>query len=121
MTCRNDQMTSKPGLRTCLGRILAGGCRLARRSPAGRWGEVGLGAGGERGDLVAETGDGTEVWMCTSAIYSPGVEKNIWVAWVPTQYASLGTSLGVSSEWGDRNGVVVEMPFVDPKKQIPLS
>ena len=51
----------------------------------------------------------------------PGCKKNIGYAWVPTQYANHGTSLGVSSEWGDRNAVVVEMPFVDPKKEIPVS
>ena len=65
--------------------------------------------------------DGTQVGMVTPAIYSPRLERNIGFAWVPAQYASLGTSLGVSSEWGDRNALVVEMPFVDPKKQIPLS
>lgn len=65
--------------------------------------------------------DGSEVGSVTSAIYSPRLNKNIGYAWVPTQYASLGTSLGVASEWGERNAVVVEMPFVDPKKEIPVS
>jgi hypothetical protein len=37
------------------------------------------------------------------------------------EYAAAGTSIGVESEWGPRNGVVVEMPFVDPGKQIPVS
>ena len=67
------------------------------------------------------TADGAEVGKVTSAIYSPRLEKNIGYAWVPTQYANHGTSLGVSTEWGDRNAVVVEMPFVDPKKEIPIS
>jgi aminomethyltransferase len=67
------------------------------------------------------TADGAEIGKVTSAIYSPRLEKNIGYAWVPTQYANHGTSLGVSTEWGDRNAVVVEMPFVDPKKQIPLA
>ena len=31
-----------------------------------------------------------------------------------------GTTLAVASEWGDRGATVVEMPFVDPKKQIPV-
>ena len=65
--------------------------------------------------------DGAEIGKVTSAIHSPRLEKNIGFAWVPTQYANHGTSLGVDSEWGDRNAVVVEMPFVDPKKQIPLA
>jgi aminomethyltransferase len=67
------------------------------------------------------TADGAQVGMVTSAIYSPRLKENIGYAWVPTQYANHGTSLGVSSEWGDRDAVVVEMPFVDPKKEIPVS
>jgi aminomethyltransferase len=69
-------------------------------------------------DVVA---DGTRIGKVTSAIYSPRLRKNIGFAWVPVEYASLGTSLGVETEWGPRSGVVVEMPFVDPGKQIPLS
>jgi aminomethyltransferase len=65
--------------------------------------------------------DGTRVGMVTSAIYSPRLEKNIGYAWVPTDRAAPGTSLSVDTEWGSRTGVVVEMPFVDPKKQIPVS
>ena len=67
------------------------------------------------------TADGAQIGMVTSAIYSPRLKKNIGYAWVPTQYAELGASLGVTSEWGERNAVVVEMPFVDPKKEIPVS
>ncbi len=67
------------------------------------------------------TADGSPIGQVTSAIYSPRLQKNIGFAWVPTEYASHGTSLGVASEWGDRDAVVVEMPFVDPKKEIPIS
>jgi glycine cleavage system aminomethyltransferase T len=67
------------------------------------------------------TADGTPIGKVTSAIYSPRLEKNIGFAWVPTEYAALGTSLGVQTEWGERSGVVVQMPFVDPSKQIPIS
>jgi hypothetical protein len=28
--------------------------------------------------------------------------------------------LRVDSEWGQRQATVVDMPFVDPKKQIPV-
>jgi aminomethyltransferase len=65
--------------------------------------------------------DGTVIGKATSAIFSPRLRKNIGYAWVPTQYASLGTSLEIDTEWGARGGVVVEMPFVDPSKQIPIS
>ena len=65
--------------------------------------------------------DGAEVGMVTSAIHSPRLEKNIGFAWVPSELAALGSSLRVATEWGDRRATVVEMPFVDPKKTIPVS
>jgi aminomethyltransferase len=64
---------------------------------------------------------GTQVGKVTSAIYSPRLEKNIGFAWVPSGLAELATSLDVASEWGDRSATVVDMPFVDPKKTIPVS
>jgi aminomethyltransferase len=57
----------------------------------------------------------------TSAIYSPRLERNIGFAWVPIGRSELGTSLAVKTEWGDRRATVVQMPFVDPNKQIPVS
>ena len=65
--------------------------------------------------------DGAEVGKVTSAIYSPRLEKNIGFAWVPKELAEPGSSLKVATEWGDRGATVVEMPFVDPKKTIPIS
>lgn len=61
------------------------------------------------------------VGKVTSAIHSPRLGANIGFAWVPTELSALGTELGVSSEWGERRATVVDMPFVDPKKQIPVS
>ena len=61
------------------------------------------------------------VGTVTSAIHSPRLGANIGFAWVPTGLSALGTQLAVSSEWGERGATVVEMPFVDPKKQIPLA
>ncbi|HET9311628.1 MAG TPA: glycine cleavage T C-terminal barrel domain-containing protein [Actinomycetota bacterium] len=57
----------------------------------------------------------------TSAIHSPRLAKNIGFAWVPADRSENGTSFRVDSEWGSRGATVVEMPFVDPKKQIPVS
>ena len=65
--------------------------------------------------------DGEVVGTVTSAIHSPRLGANIGFAWVPTDLSALGTEVGVSSEWGERRGTVVEMPFVDPQKQIPVS
>jgi hypothetical protein len=44
-------MTSKPGPSARPGMSLAGACRLARRCPAWRWRELGLGSGVERVNL----------------------------------------------------------------------
>jgi glycine cleavage system aminomethyltransferase T len=57
----------------------------------------------------------------TSAIYSPRLERNIGFAWLPVERSTLGERLTVETEWGPRSGNVVEMPFVDPSKQIPVS
>jgi aminomethyltransferase len=65
--------------------------------------------------------DGAVVGQATSAIHSPRLEKNIGFAWLPSDLADLGTSLQVATEWGERSATVVEMPFVDPKKTIPVS
>ena len=68
------------------------------------------------------TSDGAEVGKVTSAIYSPRLEKNIGYAWLPTRATrTRARRRRVETEWGDRNARVVEMPFVDPKKTIPVS
>jgi glycine cleavage system aminomethyltransferase T len=62
-----------------------------------------------------------EIGMVTSAIYSPRLEHNIGFAWLPVQRSTFGARVTVDTEWGARSGTVVEMPFVDPGKQIPVS
>ena len=57
----------------------------------------------------------------TSAIYSPRLRANIGYAWLPTDRSTLGAAITVDTEWGIRTGTLVEMPFVDPSKQIPVS
>jgi glycine cleavage system aminomethyltransferase T len=64
---------------------------------------------------------GDEIGRVTSAIYSPRLERNIGFAWLPVKRSTLGERLTVETEWGPRSGTVVEMPFVDPSKQIPVS
>jgi glycine cleavage system aminomethyltransferase T len=66
--------------------------------------------------------DGDEtIGSVTSAIHSPRLERNIGFAWLPSDRSTLGAHVGVRTEWGDRTATVVEMPFVDPSKQIPVS
>jgi glycine cleavage system aminomethyltransferase T len=64
---------------------------------------------------------GEKIGKVTSAIYSPRLRKNIGYGWLPASQSRVGTKVMVESEWGRRMGTVVEMPFVDPKKQIPIS
>jgi glycine cleavage system aminomethyltransferase T len=61
------------------------------------------------------------VGKVTSAIYSPRLDRNIGYAWLPAEASSLGATIRVRTEWGDRTGTLVEMPFVDPSKQIPIA
>ncbi len=65
--------------------------------------------------------DSGVVGKVTSAIHSPRLGKNIGFAWVPADRSADGTTFRVESEWGSRSATVVDMPFVDPKKQIPVS
>jgi aminomethyltransferase len=65
--------------------------------------------------------DGERIGKVTSAIHSPRLEKNIGFAWLPAERSTIGRTVTVESEWGARSATVVEMPFVDPSKQIPVS
>jgi aminomethyltransferase len=67
------------------------------------------------------TDGGQKIGKVTSAIYSPRLGKNIGYAWLPTPTSQLGATISVETEWGARTGTIVEMPFVDPNKQIPVS
>jgi aminomethyltransferase len=64
---------------------------------------------------------GETIGKVTSAIFSPRLGKNLGFAWLPTERSALGTTVEVQTEWGMRGATVVEMPFVDPGKQIPVS
>jgi glycine cleavage system aminomethyltransferase T len=63
--------------------------------------------------------DGERVGKVTSACHSPRLEKNIGYAMVPIEHAELGTELEVEVAGDRRQATVVEMPFIDPKKEIP--
>jgi glycine cleavage system aminomethyltransferase T len=65
--------------------------------------------------------DAQEVGTVTSAIYSPRLTANIGFCWLPAAASREGQAITVATEWGDRTATVVEMPFVDPSKSIPVS
>jgi len=69
----------------------------------------------------AASNGGQVVGKVTSAIYSPRLKKNIGYCWLPTSQSSMGSTVQVETEWGQRTATVVEMPFVDPNKTIPVS
>jgi len=64
---------------------------------------------------------GEQIGKVTSAIHSPRLGKNIGYCWLPADRSSEGVSVTVRTEWGERSGTVVPMPFVDPDKTIPVS
>jgi glycine cleavage system aminomethyltransferase T len=70
-------------------------------------------------DFFPVTHRGERVGHVTSACHSPRLEKNIGYAMVPIELAQHGTELEVEVAGERREGVVVEMPFIDPKKEIP--
>jgi glycine cleavage system aminomethyltransferase T len=62
---------------------------------------------------------GARIGQVTSSCYSPRLEKNIGFAMVPIELAELGTELDVEVPSGRTSAVVVQRPFIDPKKEIP--
>jgi aminomethyltransferase len=57
----------------------------------------------------------------TTALYSPRLEKNIGYAWLPVELAENGQLVMVDTPEGERPATVVQMPFIDPMKEIPKS
>ncbi|MDF2977496.1 MAG: glycine cleavage system protein [Actinomycetospora sp.] len=69
--------------------------------------------------FTVRDGTGEVVGSVTSACWSPRLERNIGLAMVATPSTPLGTELVVATLDDTRDGVVVEKPFVDPRKQTP--
>jgi aminomethyltransferase len=89
---------------------------------------VGVEIGGERLgsyidgsmiDFFPVSKNGDPIGNVTSACYSPRLDKNIGYAMVPIEFADLGTDLEVETPGGRTSAVVVQKPFIDPKKEIP--
>ncbi len=64
------------------------------------------------------TVDGETAGKVTSAVHSPRLDKNIALAMITTERASIGTAVDIDSNTGPRSATVVERPFFDPKKSI---
>jgi len=60
----------------------------------------------------------TPVGKVTSAVYSPRLKKNIALAMVTADAATLGASVEVDMAGEIRSATIVPKPFYDPKKSI---
>ena len=65
--------------------------------------------------------DGSKVGTVTSAIYSPRLEKNIALGLVSAGHTDIGTELIVDKLGETRSGLVVPIPFHDPKKSLAVA
>ena len=64
---------------------------------------------------------GREVGRVTAGAWSPRLERNIGYAWVPIDFATVGTVLEITTPSGPVPATVGPLPFVDPRKEIPKS
>ena len=62
--------------------------------------------------------DGAQIGTVTSAVYSPRLKKNIALGILKVMHADTGTKLTVDKLGETRSGVVVPIPFYDPKKAL---
>ena len=63
---------------------------------------------------------GKEIGYVTSKCYSPRLKKNIAFAFIPIEYSNKGSKIIINSPYGNLESIVVDLPFWDPNKQIPL-
>jgi aminomethyltransferase len=65
--------------------------------------------------------DGRPVGTVTDLIWSPRLEKNIGYVWLPIELSGAGTPLEIvapdGGQWAAQSAAI---PFLDPKKQVPL-
>ena len=65
--------------------------------------------------------NGAQVGTARSVVYSPRLKKNIALAMLDIGYTEPGTSLEVTTPWGERAVSVVPLPFYDPNKTLAKS
>ncbi|MGZ4114360.1 MAG: glycine cleavage T C-terminal barrel domain-containing protein [Actinomycetota bacterium] len=76
---------------------------------------------GALNDFWPVVADGSGVGRVTAGAWSPRLEKNVGYAWVPIALAEVRTTLQIASPRGTLEATVHELPFVDPRKDIPKS
>jgi glycine cleavage system aminomethyltransferase T len=70
-------------------------------------------------DVFPVNKGGGRIGEVTSACFSPRLEKNIGYAMVPTEHSELGNELEVERPDETVSAVIVQKPFIDPKKETP--
>ena len=64
---------------------------------------------------------GMKVGHMTDAVWSPGLKKNIGYVWVPIGLSGPGNALEiVAPDGGIWPATTASIPFIDPKKTVPL-
>jgi aminomethyltransferase len=63
---------------------------------------------------------GERVGHVTAVVWSPRLERNIGFVWVPAALSEPGTALDVEAPFGTLAARTAALPFVDPRKRIPL-
>jgi glycine cleavage system aminomethyltransferase T len=64
---------------------------------------------------------GERIGRVTAGAWSPRLERNVGFAWVTAEHMADGTPLELADPRGMRTAAVASLPFVDPKKRIPVS
>jgi len=80
---------------------------------------VGLEIGGTKMDMNFTRYPIRGGGFVTSCVYSPRLKKNIGYGWLSVERAKEGARLEIDSPDAVRPAVVVPLPFIDPKKEIP--
>ena len=68
---------------------------------------------------TGSTATGAPIGAVTSACHSPRLARNIGLAMLPIELSPVGTEVAIETPAGRRAGVVVEKPFIDPRKVTP--
>jgi glycine cleavage system aminomethyltransferase T len=76
---------------------------------------------GALNDFWPVVADGGRVGRVTAGAWSPRLKRNVGYVWVPIALAEIGTALQIASPRGTLEATVHELPFVDPRKDIPRS
>ena len=80
---------------------------------------VGLEIGGTKMDMNFTRYPIRGGGFVTSCVYSPRLKKNIGYGWLSVERAKEGARLEIDAPDAVRPALVVPLPFIDPKKEIP--